>query len=93
MARGYEPEEFIGRARSPRSANAKPNSHPAMTSRVTKCGKSVHRGQVPIPIPTWLARLSCARSTKSGAGPIVCGDRKSQRWWSSANSEPLPRRI
>ena len=78
MARGYEPEEFIG----PRqvSEERKPQQPSAMTSRVTKYGKSVPRGQVPIAILARLARRSCARSTKSGAAPIVCGPRKSQRW-------------
>jgi hypothetical protein len=80
MARGSELEEFIGPREVSEERERKAQQPSAMTSRVTKCERSMHRGQIPIPIPAPLARLSFPRSTKSEAGPIVCGPRKSKLW-------------
>ncbi len=80
MSRGYEPEEFIDPRQVPEERGRK-IQQPSRDDESRDQVREEHaQGAGPIPIPAWLARLSCARSTKSGAGPIVCGHRKSQRW-------------
>jgi hypothetical protein len=92
MARGHEPEEFIG----PREVSEERERKAPQPSRNDESRDQVREelaqgaGSQPIPAP--LAHLRFARSTKSGAGPIVCGPPKSQRWSKSASFARLLRR-
>ena len=93
MARGYEPEEFIGPREVPEEHehNAHPpsrNDEPHDQGREER-----EQGTASHTDPGTARSPELRKVTKSGAAPIASGPRKSQRWLKSASSGRLAWRI